>query len=70
MKLRALVIGLLLANLLVAAWFVGFAQDNDREPERLQQQVKPQTVRVVPRQDERQGGPQGASRAASGAPAR
>lgn len=55
MKLRTLVIGLLLANLLVAVWFVGFSQDNNREPERLQQQVRPQSVRVVPRQGDRTG---------------
>jgi hypothetical protein len=55
MKLRALVIALLLANLLVAGWYggwfdfiVGVERRTGREPDRMQQQVKPQTIKVVP----------------------
>jgi hypothetical protein len=63
MKLRALVIGLLLANVLVAGWFVGVESTAGREPERVQQQVRPQAVRVVPRGADRPSGTGGASRA-------
>ncbi len=68
MKLRTLVIGLLLANVLVAGWFVGLEPSQGREPERLQQQVRPQAVRVVPRQADRPGGANDASRASPSTP--
>jgi hypothetical protein len=55
MKLRALVIALLLANLLVAGWYggwfdfiVGIERRTGREPNRVLQQLKPQTIKVVP----------------------
>lgn len=53
MKLRALLLGLLIANLLLAVWsqgwFGGSGGDSQagRDPGRLTQQVKPQTVRVL-----------------------
>ncbi len=53
--LRALVIALLAANLGVFAWtagwldrLVGTSARSEREPERLQRQVRPETIRVIP----------------------
>jgi hypothetical protein len=64
--LRALVVALLLANALVLAWsagaldgLLGRRPDADREPERLQRQVNPELVKLLP--------PQGASAPAAAA---
>ena len=53
--LRALVVLLLLANALVLAWsfgaldgLLGRRPDADREPERLQRQVNPELVKLLP----------------------
>ena len=53
--LRALVVALLLANALVLAWSLGALDgllgrrpDPDREPERLQRQVNPELVKLLP----------------------
>ena len=53
--LRALVVLLLLANALVLAWSLGMLDgllgrrpDADREPERLQRQVNPELVKLLP----------------------
>ena len=53
--LRALVVALLLANALVLAWslggldgLLGRRPDPDREPERLQRQVNPELVKLLP----------------------
>jgi len=55
MKLRALVLLLLLANLGFYAWtqgwldgVVGLRAQGDREPERLARQFQPQSVRILP----------------------
>lgn len=64
--LRALVVVLLLANALVAAWSLGALDgllgrrpNAEREPERLQRQVNPELVKLLP--------PAGASAPATGA---
>lgn len=53
--LRALVVLLLLANLAFFAWTLGWLDgvvgaraSGDREPERLQRQVRPEAVRILP----------------------
>ena len=53
--LRALIVGLLLANLAFFAWtqgwldsFVGVRSIGDREPERMQRQVQPELIRILP----------------------
>ncbi|MBL0728654.1 hypothetical protein [Piscinibacter sp. HJYY11] len=53
--LRLLVVALLLANLAFYAWtqgmldnLTGVRAQGDREPERLNRQVKPETIRVLP----------------------
>lgn len=53
--LRALIIALLLANVAFFAWtqgwldsFVGVRPTGDREPERLQRQVRPELIRILP----------------------
>ena len=53
--LRALVLGLLLANAVFLVWtqgwldaVVGVRARGDREPERLLRQVRPETVRILP----------------------
>jgi hypothetical protein len=55
--LRALVVILLLANLVMLAWERGLLDgltgprgDRDREPERLQRQVHPERLRILPAQ--------------------
>jgi hypothetical protein len=55
MKLRALVLLLLVANLAFFAWtrgwldgVTGLPAHGDREPERLARQVQPQSVRILP----------------------
>ena len=53
--LRALIVALLLANVAFFAWtqgwldaFVGVRSTGDREPERLQRQVRPELIRILP----------------------
>lgn len=53
--LRALIVALLLANLAFFGWtqgwfdsFVGVRSIGDREPERLQRQVRPERIRLLP----------------------
>jgi len=53
--LRALILALLLANLAFFAWtqgwldsFVGVRSIGDREPERLQRQVRPELINILP----------------------
>lgn len=53
--LRALIVALLLANLAFFGWtqgwfdsFVGVRSIGDREPERLQRQVHPELIRILP----------------------
>ncbi len=69
--LRAWVLMLLLANLVFFAWtqgwiddFVGTPARGDREPERLNQQVQPELVRILPSLAARGGATQPAPAAA------
>jgi hypothetical protein len=51
MSMRRVLLVLLMANLLVFAWWSGFLDDfiNDvREPERVKQQVDPERLRIIP----------------------
>jgi hypothetical protein len=56
--LRALVLVLALANVVFFAWShgwlaaVGMPAHGDREPERLQREVRPEALRVQPARDE------------------
>ncbi len=48
-KLRVLVAVLLAANLLLAAWHLIFGNaSSEREPQRVLQQIRPETVKIVP----------------------
>lgn len=67
--MRTLVVLLVFANLVFYAWsegwlddVVGVQADGDREPERLQRQLRPETIRVLT--------PQAVAAAASAAAAR
>lgn len=53
--LRTLIVAVLLANLLFFAWTRGWLDSvtgaratGDREPERLQRQIHPESIRILP----------------------